>query len=597
MTSTPTTTRRPRPKKRKTSGNRKRPVPKPKLFSQGSKLSFERHKEHEMLPGELPNPVPDTGYRPTQTQDAHSSAILTIHHAHLPTAANIDPSLVTFSALPPITTMDPPPLSTPVPDPILDQTLSAAASQPYPVSKTHGLSVPIIILLAALSLGLLGSLFFVLNYCYRPKRRPRPKPSLPILDDSFAEDKSDSPIFGGKERLSSRPGSTGLWAWTQYSSGSKKPQKADDISSGDQLHGYGAVSRSPRIQAGSPLPGRDSKTPFRFPGHSHTYSAPVLAADSPYQPSLKQVRCALSRATSRISAASMSLYPASPQVSNGDVGIAVASASPGTVFTGDGHDVLKRTDHRPSLERSRSNMSDAKTKHLHGTAYDGADVASPTFLPYVTSQVVPTTARSGRTRIKSSYYTPGAYPRVSHSSSMGKSGGFQQQKQPSMPEFEHQGSRVLTDALGLTSPESDPVPSYHAQTHTSNAAVATVVDGKRPGHQRKMPEKEGFPVIKTAVGATAALGSLVDLRTTQASQRLSTNNGSTSTPEMPIQGEPIKNLSRTTDKPPYIPLPAALPSLTQMAMEHTNPGFYADYRSPTYSIYGLYECERKKGEY
>lgn len=538
-----------------------------------------------MLPGELPNPVPDTGYRPTQTQDAHSTVILTTHHAHLPT---VNPSLVTFSPLPPITTVDPLPLSTPVPDPIpepLDQTLSAAAApQPYPVSKTHRLSVPIIILLAALSLGLLGSLFFVLSYCYRPKRHPRPKPSLPILRDSFAEDKSDSPIFGGKERLSSRPGSTGLWTWTQYSSGSKSSQKAGGMSSGDQVHGYGAVSRSPRTQVGSPLPGRDSKAHYRFPGHSHTYSAPVLAADSPYQPSLKQVRSALSRATSRISVASMSLYPASPQASNSDIGIAVASASPGTVFTGDGHDVLKRTDHRPSLERSRSNMSDVKSKHLHGTAYDGADVASPTFLPYMTSQVAPTTARSGRTRIKSSYYSPGAYPRAS---SMGKS-GFQQQKQPPIPDLEHQGSRVLTDALGLTSPEPD--------TQTDKAAVATVVDGKRPGRagQRKMPEKEDFPVIKTAVGATAALGSLVDLRTTQASRRLSTNTGSTSTP---IRGPTKNDPSRTADKPPYIPLPAALPSLTQMAMEHSNPEFYADYRSPTYSIYGLYECERKKGGY
>ena len=597
MTSRPTTTRRRRPKQRKTSGNKKRPVPKPKLLIQGSKPNFERHKDHEMLPGELPNPVPDTGYRPTQTQDAHPSAILTTHHAHLRTAANTNPSLVTFSALPLITTLDPP-LSTPVPDPILDQTLSAAASQPYPVSKTHPLSVPIIVLLAALSLGLLGSLFFVLNYCYRPKRHPRPKPSLPILHDSFADDKSDSPIFGGKERLSSRPDSTGLWAWTQYSSGPKKSQQAGDTSSGDQLHGYGSVSRSPRMQAGSPLPGRDSRTHFRFPGHSHTYSAPVLAADSPYQPSMKQVRRALSRATSRISVASMSLYPASPQVSNSDVGIAVASASPGTVFTGDGHDVLRRTDHRPSLERNPISMGDAKTKHLQGAAYaayDGADVASPTFLPYVTSQVAPTT-RSGRTRIKSSYYTPGAYPRASQSSNMGKSEGLQQRKQPPIPDLEHQGSRVLTDALGLTSPEPDPLSTSLVRTHADNAAV----DRKRPGstgHQRKITEKEDFPVIKTAVGATAALGSLVDLRTTQASRRLSTNKGSSNAPEMPIQGPTKNDFSYTADKPPYIPLPAVLPSLSQMAMEHTNPEFYADYRSPTYSIYGLYECERKKGGY
>ncbi|KAJ8496515.1 hypothetical protein ONZ51_g1061 [Trametes cubensis] len=50
---------------------------------------------------------------------------------------------------------------------------------------------------------------------------------------------------------------------------------------------------------------------------------------------------------------------------------------------------------------------------------------------------------------------------------------------------------------------------------------------------------------------------------------------------------------RPDDKPPRVPSPPPLPSLAQMAMAHANPDEYADYRSPTYSIYGLYEAERK----
>ena len=50
---------------------------------------------------------------------------------------------------------------------------------------------------------------------------------------------------------------------------------------------------------------------------------------------------------------------------------------------------------------------------------------------------------------------------------------------------------------------------------------------------------------------------------------------------------------RMDDRPPRVPSPPPIPSLAQMAMAHTNPQGYEDYRSPTYSIYGLYEAERK----
>lgn len=50
---------------------------------------------------------------------------------------------------------------------------------------------------------------------------------------------------------------------------------------------------------------------------------------------------------------------------------------------------------------------------------------------------------------------------------------------------------------------------------------------------------------------------------------------------------------RVEELPPRVPSPPPLPSLAQMALAHTNPDDYETYRSPTYSIYGLYEADRK----
>jgi hypothetical protein len=51
---------------------------------------------------------------------------------------------------------------------------------------------------------------------------------------------------------------------------------------------------------------------------------------------------------------------------------------------------------------------------------------------------------------------------------------------------------------------------------------------------------------------------------------------------------PSEKSKRTDDRPPRVPSPPVLPSLAQMAMAHTHGQEYGDYRSPTYSLYGLY---------
>jgi len=62
-------------------------------------------------------------------------------------------------------------------------------------------------------------------------------------------------------------------------------------------------------------------------------------------------------------------------------------------------------------------------------------------------------------------------------------------------------------------------------------------------------------------------------------------------PNMPKRrgrDQETEKLRRTDDRPPRVPSPPVLPSLAQMAMAHTNGQEYGDYRSPTYSLYGLY---------
>jgi hypothetical protein len=67
------------------------------------------------------------------------------------------------------------------------------------------------------------------------------------------------------------------------------------------------------------------------------------------------------------------------------------------------------------------------------------------------------------------------------------------------------------------------------------------------------------------------------------------------TPSKLQKGLTKKAAARNDEKTPHIPSPPLMPSLAQMALEHDNPETYVDYRSPTYSIYGFYEHERKSG--
>jgi hypothetical protein len=91
-------------------------------------------------------------------------------------------------------------------------------------SKTHSVNLAVVILLAVGSVLLLLGSCILIKICTRTRRKDLPKPSLPIFEDADPEaeffETNESPIFGGKERLSPMPepnGAGGMaWNWIQY---------------------------------------------------------------------------------------------------------------------------------------------------------------------------------------------------------------------------------------------------------------------------------------------------------------------------------------------------------------------------------------------
>ncbi|SJL00573.1 uncharacterized protein ARMOST_03886 [Armillaria ostoyae] len=488
----------------------------------------------------------------------------------------------------------------------------ASPTQSHPAAQSHkGIPVAAIATLAVGSALLLVGVIIIIKACSRPRQRTRPKPSLPILADPYADDQpfdikeKDSPVFGGKERFSSQ---NGLWTLVNYPPTAVLPAPsqatglARNLGDDEPTCNFNApVSRSHWLQPSNDIPRS------QLPSHPmHSQSVPSLVvskATAPYQNSL-------TRAVSRFSTASLSLYPQSP-ISAQDIGIAIGSSK---AFTADGHPIMKRTP-KAALRRSKSDVLDK----MELGAYDGADVTSPKFAPhFLEAPSVPVAV--GRSRIKSSYYTPGSYPRISTipSSTSSKiraenADPFASQKLPplSRPDSRrNRDTKALASAIGLTSPSVDRMPPSPQPTIYPDDSLS-VVDTKR--RSKRVPKKSkyslggdefqrqsisGFQMSKEV--DTSALGTMM----------LNMDFGATNKSLVTLAGRLGENLSYgdisgssgtlsgaqfrgASDKPPRVPSPPPLPSLTQMGLEHANPETYANYRSPTYSIFGLYEDERK----
>lgn len=605
----------------------------------------------------VPDPVPDTGIPPTDGEGYgyHVDAThLTIAPVHPTQILSSLVSVSTFSPLPPLLSLASPTLTRSVAGASRTTTTAVPTSSLIAVEENHpssrpiplepgsqrGLSTPAITLLAIGSAFVFVGIMILIKACAKPRRRPRPTPSLPIFvpdDDQF--ETKESPVFGGKERFSPRPGNSGLWAWTQYTTPTtmiaQPPQAAASGKEFDEevVFGRGVIARS--AQARGYTEKNQNQYPFADPAHSR--GAPTRAlADSSYPAPLQQVQNALTRAAGRLSNASISLYPNSPD--NG------AAGGPKTSFTADDYPIMDRTKPK-TLQRSRSSTLNDRlpkdrphskfSRYSQGFAYDGADIMSPTFIAaesFGAPTVAITRADAGRTRIKSSYYAPGSYPRMSALPPSTKS-NVDSPKPFGVPSFHKSESRrdrdtqVLVSALGLTSPTTDYMPPSPQPTLYPDDSMS-VFDAKRPAkrNQRKPPpnnkrasrvlvgaEQSTLPSASPALDASAALGSLMMMDFNATSKSLATlgdgpgdnptradlgsGSSTTLTSQFPSVSSKKNLRSRYDDKPPRVPSPPTLPSLSQMALEHANPDAYAEYHSPTYSLYNLYETDRKSRGY
>ncbi|KAL0946609.1 hypothetical protein HGRIS_012807 [Hohenbuehelia grisea] len=598
----------------------------------------------------VPVPIPDTGsqsaispsiaHRPFNTSPAHASSAT----AHSNTLAN---SLVTTSTP---TTLSLPASALPssLSFSVTQARSSPSASSGYPLSvfpvhtalaQSHStqhtrplLSTLAIALIAGGSACFLLGAFIIIKACTRPQRRPRPTPSLPILESGFGDNEKavgdESPIFGGKERLSPQINhNSRSWIWPQ------EPQAAqmwpESVQAPSHLQhweeiGIGHQSQQNVRQA--------EKQRFDFIFTDQHGAGPTLAHPSPInlaqKPPIQQMQHAITRAARRLSTASLRLYPNEYHTSNvGD----------GPTLTADGHGIMSRGNAKAALRKSKSVSvlkQEERTRgisyhwHSQGLAYDGADVYSPniqSMSPAPIAIAAPTpSAKGGRSRIKSSYYTSVAYPRTSAvpqgltGSVSAKSFVFDQTSGPALQRSESRRDRdtqALAAALGFGSPSPicppppSPQPTLYPDDSLSMAGPPKRTLKKRMSTRGmtadadRLQKTASLAFSSPPLDAGSALGNLMlmDFATSKSIATLGARLGSSQGGNSTYVGSGAATMtmankaghSRAGDKPPRVPSPPPLPSLAQMALEHADPNGYADYRSPTYSIYGLYEADRK----
>lgn len=459
---------------------------------------------------------------------------------------------------------------------------STAMRQPNSLTLSP---VAIGLLAVGSALVFLGVLI-ILKVCSRPAKRLHQIPSNPILLDEYEYTSEkypadESPIFGGKDRLSTTNSGhmSVLLPWTQYHSGIPGPATAT-----------GKPGANTHAAAGY-VPSDHEKDQYPF-------SSLVVPSDDP-KVSLQPIQNAVARAASRLSTASMSQYPNSPRDGYG-VGLAIDGAS----FVAESLPVLP---HTKSVSRKRSsnigldNIRDtAYTRYSQGFAYSPAsDLASPTIprtsqsLPKIA--IAPVATSGGRARVKSSYYAPGSYPRAS-STNLAANIPATAKANNALPFLDSvsilkkSGSHrdrerhALTSALGFASP----IPLSPQQTLYPDDSLSMAGDRSRgqaaKGNIRSYAQPpDKVPPIRHRLDtppmeSAATLGSLMlqDFGSGLASSKSLKDIGEQSG---------YMKLKRTDDKPPRVPSPPPLPSLSQMGLQHANPEAYATYRSPTYSIY------------
>ena len=551
----------------------------------------------------VPTPIDTQGYgSPLLNPASVASPTLVLSFSSVAKSRTAKP-LTSFSALPPLqslvasltasvtaptlVTSSIPPVETP-PPPIKDAG-GRGGSQPHPVS------LAIIVLLAVGAGLLLLGICIIIRMCTRPTRRPRPTPSLPVLKDLDPEDQfydsKDSPIFGGKERLSPMHANGPMWTWVQYP---QPTSKNSQLSNQDRNIAQETASN-------------DSDSSCQTQPTTQNTDAQNLTRQS-FRPSN-----ILINASNRLSVTSMSLY--SPQA---NIGLAIGGArEPG--FTADGYDTMKRSKSL-NKRKSQNGLEDKKNRDSTNSsihlAYD-TEVLSPVPTEYVQVRETPiiNSTSERRARVKSSYFAAGTYPRVStlpsggysiatatkvnvgHRNSFGKD-RIALQKSNSKRDRDSQALH----ALGLTSPKSEYMPSPPTTLYPDDSMSVAERPKKRNPSDRKPVETNPLPkstVMETGIPGSGTLKKM-EFRLSQMSLSVALDGNENEKGRMhnTEAGEGVgtrRNVQplRTMDKAPRVPSPPPLPSLTQMGLAHNNPESYASYRSPTYSIYGFYENDTR----
>jgi hypothetical protein len=439
-------------------------------------------------------------------------------------------------------------------------------------TTSHQLPAVAIFLLATGGVLFVASILILTKLFLRPRRRPHPTPSLPILQDVFPQSKmgDESPLFGGKERLSSQPGNNAVpWTWTQYQSDMPKPAPIASILKSDAMNQ--AQKRYSRLV--------DEPQNLFHPGESTMHGA-LAKSGTTNQSSDGHPKKALSR----LSNLSGVVYSASMYESTGpeNIGIAVSSGQGDLEFGGS---AAREHRKRASARQSIRNF-DNRRSTIYGSPEGLAYTMSPSMSPGDDGRDDSEgSSKQGRARVKAPYVA-GSYLRGS-----GPKGPDR-----SLPEVDPFGNP------GDGAYKLPPTPSSSAgkETKLKGGVAPDRPDPSAspgfslyPDDSLSVTEDRDWAVPKPIKGQKYTQGIGEDGEDSIADGELS---GATTSPgvagrrlsAMRAQEEQMEKLRRTDDRPPRVPSPPVLPSLAQMAMAHTNKQDYGEYRSPTYSLYGLY---------
>jgi hypothetical protein len=363
----------------------------------------------------------------------------------------------------------------------------------------------------------------------------------------------ESPLFGGKERLSSQSGNNAVpWTWTQYQSDMLKPVPAATIPKSD-------ATNQPPMRYSRLV---DEPQNLFHPGEPTMHA--VLAKPSSTNPVSDGHP---NKALSRLSTLSGLVYPASVYEPTGqeNIGIAVSSGQGDLEFGGS---AVREHRKRASARQSMRSIDKRRTT-IYGSPEGLAYTMSPSMSPGGDGRDdADGSSRQGRARVKAPYvagsYVRGSAPRAPDRSEENPfvDPGDGAYTLPPMP-----GSSAGKEALlvGSASPGFSLYPDDSLSvTEDRNWAVPKLVKGPEYSQDSQGSGGDGEDISDEIPGMAA--------------RRLSVMNGR-------AREQPLK---RTDDRPPRVPSPPVLPSLAQMAMAHANGQDYGEYRSPTYSLYGLY---------